>query len=120
MPRYCPARMTTDSFPPLTPDSALLTDRTTVVTGAAQGIGRACALAFARFGAHVAISDRDADGLATTAAEIEALGRTAVVGVLDVRDTDQVQVHVDEAADRLGPIDVLVNNAGGGFHADFV
>src|SRR5437868_698443 len=108
------------SFPPLTPASVLLTDRVAVVTGAAQGIGRACAIALARFGAHVAVSDRDADGVVSTAAEIEALGRTALVGVLDVRDTDQVDVHVEEAADRLGPIDVLVNNAGGGFFADFV
>jgi len=112
--------MASDRFPPVSPGSVLLTDRVAVVTGAAQGIGRACAIAFARFGAHVAISDRDAEGLGATAAEIEALGRTSITGVLDVRDTDQVQLHVNEAADRLGPIDALVNNAGGGFHADFV
>ncbi len=112
--------MTAAAFPPVTPESVLLTDRVAVVTGAAQGIGRACALAFARFGAHVAICDRDADGLATVAAEIAALGRQALVGVLDVRDGEQVRTHIDETATSLGPIDVLVNNAGGGFHADLV
>ncbi|HEY1741438.1 MAG TPA: SDR family oxidoreductase [Acidimicrobiia bacterium] len=112
--------MADPTFPPLTPASVLLTERVAVVTGAAQGIGRACAVALARFGAHVAISDRDADGLAGTAAAIEASGRNALQGVLDVRDTDAVEAHVDAAKVRLGAVDVLVNNAGGGFHADFV
>ncbi len=73
------------SMPPLVPESVLLTDRVAVVTGAAQGIGRATALALARFGAHVAVSDRDEGGLRDTASLIEEAGSTAVVGVLDVR-----------------------------------
>lgn len=113
--------MTTPERAPLTPGTALLTDRVSIVTGAAVGIGRATALALARFGAHVALCDRDTDNLATAAKEIEALRRRAHSAVLDVRDTDAVTAFVDEAAHALGGgVDVLVNNAGGGFRADFV
>lgn len=108
--------MTPPERAPIAPDTALLTDRLAIVTGAAAGIGRATALALARFGADVAVCDRDADNLATAAKEIEALGRRARTAVIDVRDTDAVRAFVDE----LGPVDVLVNNAGGGFRADFV
>jgi NAD(P)-dependent dehydrogenase (short-subunit alcohol dehydrogenase family) len=101
---------------PLTPASALLTDRLVVVTGAAQGIGAAVAGACARFGADLALCDRDADGLARTAADVEAAGRSAVTAVLDVRDGDAVRDWVGP----LGRVDVLVNNAGGGFRADFL
>jgi NAD(P)-dependent dehydrogenase (short-subunit alcohol dehydrogenase family) len=105
---------------PLEPASALLTDRVAVVTGAAVGIGRAVALSLARFGAHVAACDRDADNLATLAAEVESAGRRCVTGVLDVREPDQVAPFLDAVAQALQRVDVLVNNAGGGFHANFV
>ena len=101
---------------PLTPASALLTDRLVVVTGAAQGIGAAVAVTCARFGADVAICDRDADGLARTAAEVEAAGRRASTAVLDVRDGDAVRDWVG----TWEHLDVLVNNAGGGFRAAFL
>jgi 3-oxoacyl-[acyl-carrier protein] reductase len=101
---------------PLTPASALLTDRFVLVTGAAQGIGAAVAGACARFGADVAICDRDADGLARTAADVEASGRRAVTGVLDVREGEAVRDWVG----TLSHVDVLVNNAGGGFRAEFL
>lgn len=101
---------------PLTPASALLTDRLVLVTGAAQGIGAAVAGACARFGADLAVCDRDADGLARTAADVQASGRTAITGVLDVRDGDAVREWVG----TLDRIDVLVNNAGGGFRAEFL
>jgi len=101
---------------PLTPASALLTDRLVIVTGAAQGIGAAVAVACAQFGANVALCDRDADGLARTASEVEAAGRTAVTSVLDVRDGDAVRGWVG----TLDRVDVLVNNAGGGFRAAFL
>src|SRR3954470_1814080 len=98
---------------PIMPDSILLTGRRAVVTGAAQGIGAAVATAFARFGADVAICDRDADGLARTAEAIAAAGRHAHTELLDVRDADAVNAWI-AALDR---VDVLVNNAGGGFAA---
>lgn len=101
---------------PLTPASALLTDRLVLVTGAAQGIGAAVAGACARFGADVAICDRDADGLARAAADVEAAGRNAATAVLDVRDGDAVREWVA----TLAGVDVLVNNAGGGFRAAFL
>ena len=101
---------------PITPESVLLTGRRAVVTGAAQGIGAAVAIAFARFGADVAICDRDADGLAHTAGEIAALGRHAHTELLDVRDAEAVNAWIAP----LDRVDVLVNNAGGGFNAAFL
>ncbi len=104
----------------LDPERILLTDRVAVVTGAAVGIGRGVALALARFGAHVAICDRNAAALAVTAREIEALGRTAVSAVLDVRDGELVQRFFADVGSGLGALDILVNNAGGGFAAKFL
>jgi 3-oxoacyl-[acyl-carrier protein] reductase len=101
---------------PLTPASVLLTDRLVLVTGAAQGIGAAVAGACARFGADVAICDRDAGGLARTAADVESAGRKVISAVLDVRDGDAVREWVG----TLTAIDVVVNNAGGGFRAAFL
>src|SRR4051812_28835460 len=101
---------------PITPDSILLTSRRAVVTGAAQGIGAAVAITFARFGADVAICDRDADGLAQTAAAITAEGRHAHAELLDVRDADAVNAWIAP----LESVDILVNNAGGGFNASFL
>jgi NAD(P)-dependent dehydrogenase (short-subunit alcohol dehydrogenase family) len=104
----------------LDPSAALLTDKVAVVTGAAMGIGRAIAETFARFGADLAICDREAAALEETAANVRAEGRRCVVGVLDVRDHHAVGAHVADAVERLGGLDVLVNNAGGTFHADFL
>jgi 3-oxoacyl-[acyl-carrier protein] reductase len=106
--------------PTLTPDSVLLTDRVAIVTGAAVGIGRAVATAFARFGADLAVCDRDAENLDGTAAEIVAAGRAAHTGVLDVRDGDAVAAWMATVAQRFGHVDILVNNAGGGFAAPFL
>src|SRR6476660_8488976 len=97
---------------PITPESVLLTGRRAVVTGAAQGIGAAIATTFARFGADLAICDRDADGLARTTEEIVANGRHVHTELLDVRDGDAVREWI-----ALDAVDVLVNNAGGGFEA---
>ncbi len=102
------------------PDAVLLTDRLAVVTGAASGIGAATARAFARFGADVAICDRNAEGLAETAAAVRATGRQAIEAVIDVRHADAVRIHIAEVAAGFGKVDVLVNNAGGSFLADFM
>ncbi len=104
----------------LTPDSVRLDGTIAVVTGGAVGIGRATAEALARFGAEVAVCDRDAAQLDAVVAAIEATGRRVLGGVLDVRDADAVRTWVEAVAEEFGRIDVVVNNAGGGFFADFL
>jgi 3-oxoacyl-[acyl-carrier protein] reductase len=101
----------------VTPERILLTDKVAVVTGAAQGIGEAIALALAAFGADVAICDTQADKLAGVHGAIEAGGRRCHSTELDVRDEAGVGEWLTSVHAELGPIDVLVNNAGGGFHA---
>lgn len=100
----------------LHPDAFRLDGRVAVVTGAARGLGAAIAAAYAAFGADLAICDRDAEGLAATTAEVERWGRSCVSGVLDVRDREAV----NEWVGSLGELHVLVNNAGGTFHAPFL
>ncbi len=101
---------------PITPDSVLLTGRRAVVTGAARGIGAAIAITLARFGADVAICDRDPDGLGHTAGEIASTGHHVHSSLIDVRDAESVRGFVAP----LERVDVLVNNAGGGFEAAFL
>ncbi|GAA1649872.1 SDR family NAD(P)-dependent oxidoreductase [Georgenia ruanii] len=86
--------------------------RTALVTGASRGIGRALAVGLARAGLDVAVLARDAERLAATAAEIRGLGRRAVAVAADVTDPAAVTAAVETAAAGLGPIDLLVNNAG--------
>ena len=97
----------------------LLTGRNIVVTGAARGIGKATALAFADLGANIAVCDMLDDDLAATAAEIEARGVTVLAESFDVRDAERVDAFMARAHAEMGPVDVLVNNAGGGFWAPF-
>lgn len=104
----------------LEPATALLTDRVVMVTGAAVGLGEAIALACANFGADLAVCDRDTENLDRTVDELEAAGRRVVAAGLDVRDGDSVREFVETTAQELGPIDVLVNNAGGGFASRFL
>ncbi len=86
-----------------------LSGKVVVVTGAASGIGRAVATAFAAEGAHVVGADLDARGLA----ELEAAGVTAAP--TDVRDAAAVRAVAAGAVDRYGRIDALFNNAGVGW-----
>jgi len=105
----------TDARTSLTPELIRLDGRRAVVTGAARGIGRATAIALATFGADVAVCDRLGDELDETVDRIRSLGRSAPVAVLDVRDTDAVDAWVAELESDWEAVEVLVNNAGGGF-----
>src|SRR3954453_12121114 len=84
-----------------------LSGRVVVVTGAGRGIGAATARALAVRGARVAIGDIDLDAAEATAAEIGALARR-----LDVTDRPGFTAFLDDVESELGPLDVLVNNAG--------
>src|SRR5271156_2908629 len=94
----------------LDPSSVLLTDRVAVVTGGGAGIGRGVAAGLKAFGAQVAIWERDPDSCASAAGEIGALGITA-----DVRDSAAVDAALAQTSAELGPVTILVNNAGGVF-----
>lgn len=82
------------------------------LTGASSGLGRHMALTMARAGARVALAARRADELAELSREIEAFDGRALPLVLDVRDADAIESAVDTAETELGPIGVLINNAG--------
>jgi 2-hydroxycyclohexanecarboxyl-CoA dehydrogenase len=86
-----------------------LANKVVLVTGAARGIGRAIVTRFAEEGATVAIADIEEAGAAKTAREI---GRGAVAVRIDVSDTVAIRAAVAAAVELIGPIDVLVNNAG--------
>ncbi|MHB8451018.1 MAG: SDR family NAD(P)-dependent oxidoreductase [Mycobacteriales bacterium] len=92
---------------------ASLTGKLALVTGASRGIGRAIALGFAAAGADVALAARDAVTLGQVADEVRAAGRRAVVLHVDVTDREAVAATVAAAAEQLGGLDVVVNNAGG-------
>jgi 3-oxoacyl-[acyl-carrier protein] reductase len=83
-----------------------------LVTGAGRGIGRATAVAFAREGAHVALQGRTKKNLADAQKEIAKLGVKSIVLAGDVSEEGTVARSVAAAEQQLGPIDVLVNNAG--------
>jgi 2-hydroxycyclohexanecarboxyl-CoA dehydrogenase len=83
-----------------------------IVTGAAQGIGRALALRLAAEGARVAVADIKDDLAHATANEIRAAGGTAIAVHLDVTSLESAVEAADRIERELGPIDILVNNAG--------
>ena len=92
--------------------AADMSGRAALVTGAASGIGRASALAFASAGASVALVDIDAAGLEGTAAAVRALGRRAEVLPADVTDLSAVTAAVAGAVTAFGRLDAAHNNAG--------
>ncbi|MFB7852092.1 2,3-dihydro-2,3-dihydroxybenzoate dehydrogenase [Streptomyces sp. NPDC056053] len=97
--------------------SGILADRRALVTGAGQGIGAAVARALAAQGAHVAATDRRAEGVEALAAEHAAAGGASKPGgitpyAMDVTDAAAVRSVVDTVTTRHGPLDILVNVAG--------
>lgn len=89
-----------------------LEGRIALVTGASQGIGRACALELAKGGATVALAARNETKLAEVAAEIEAAGGKAAAFALDVASEESIKNGAKAVLDRFGKVEILVNNAG--------
>lgn len=94
-------------------DRFKLSDRVALVTGAGKGIGRGIALAFAEAGAHVVCAARTRADLESTAAEVRARGRRALVVPCDVMQTEALEALVAATLAEFGRLDLLVNNAGG-------
>ena len=96
----------------------LLAGQTALVTGGGSGLGREIALVLAAAGADVVVAARRREVLETAAEEIRAAtGRRALAATLNIRERDSVEALATELAERVGPIEVLVNNAGGQFPA---
>ena len=89
-----------------------LTGKVALVTGANSGIGRAMAAALAGAGASVAVAGRNQDRNTAVAAELAGLGVKTAAVQADVRDAESCRAMVEETADRLGRLDILINNAG--------
>ena len=91
---------------------SILAGRIALVTGASQGIGRACALELARAGASVALAARNLDKLAGVASEIDAVGGTAHSFALDVASEESIKDCAKTVIAHFGSVNILVNNAG--------
>ena len=89
-----------------------LQGRTAIVTGAAQGIGRAIAEALAQAGADIAVADLDPSRSAETVAAVENIGRKALNLKVNVADTGETKSMVEQVLKAWGKVDILVNNAG--------
>ena len=89
-----------------------LKTKVALITGAAQGIGKAVTLVLARHGADVVVADVNIEKAQETAREVEALGRAAMAVRVDVTRFEDVEKMVEAAVQRFGKIDILINNAG--------
>ena len=89
-----------------------LTGKTALITGGSKGLGKAMALALSDAGAAIALVSRDVSKLAEVRQEIESRGGKAKVFVADVREESSVQRLADEVSGELGPLQILINNAG--------
>ena len=104
----------------MTKNSTTFRGKLVVITGGGSGIGRETALAFARRGAEVVLSDVNLDAAKQTAAMIDEAGGTAHAYQLDVADEAAMHAHADEVAERHGVPDILINNAGIGQAGPFL
>src|SRR5580692_9039703 len=91
---------------------SILSGRIALVTGASQGIGRACALELARQGASVALAARNIDKLAAVAAELNTAGATARTSALDGASEESIRDCAKAVIGHFGAVHILVNNAG--------
>lgn len=100
---------------PLNPATTMFdfSGRVVLVTGATGGIGRVTSLLFAEMGAELALVGRNADKLQRVTAEVAAVGGRVVPIVTDIKDPAACEAAITATGDRLGRLDVLVNNAGG-------
>ncbi|EFK56106.1 3-ketoacyl-ACP reductase [Sphingobacterium spiritivorum] len=89
-----------------------LHNKKAIITGGGRGLGKATALALAAEGVSVGITGRNEENLKQTVKELEALGVQAVYAVFDVANADQVKSEVSRLIERLGGVDILINNAG--------
>jgi 3-oxoacyl-[acyl-carrier protein] reductase len=89
-----------------------LAGRVALVTGASQGIGRACALKLAAAGATTVVAARNQEKLNDLVSEITSAGGRAAAFALDVSDEEQIKAAIKAAVAQFGKIDILVNNAG--------
>jgi len=89
-----------------------LDGRVALITGASQGIGRACAIALAEAGAAVALAARNEEKLSETARQIRDSGGRAETFKLDVANEDNIKSAIKDVVAKLGKLDILVNNAG--------
>ncbi len=87
-------------------------DKVAVVTGAASGIGREIALAYAREGAKVAVADLRLEAAQAVASELKGMGASALAVAMDVASEAQVDAGIADVIAKLGGVDVLVSNAG--------
>lgn len=99
-------------------DPFSLEGKVALVTGANQGLGKACALALSRAGARVAIAGRRAEANAAAAAEAKQEGFEWFTITADITDDEQVAAMVESTIATLGQLDILVNNAGTCYHAE--
>ena len=87
--------------------------KTALVLASSRGLGQAMAYALAREGAHIAVTGRNAEGLAQTVQMIESVGGKALALNWDLADLNAIDGHVQAVENQLGPIDILINNTGG-------
>ena len=101
-------------------DRFTIPDHVAIITGAGKGIGAAIATTFAAAGADVVLTARTASDLASVAAEVEALGRRALVLPGNVNDLTELANIVNRTVEEFGRLDIVVNNAGGSISHPFL
>ncbi len=100
-------------------DSNLFHNKVVVITGASSGIGRSCALEFAKHGAKVVVASRRENILKEVTDEIKCAGGQAMLVKTDIRNIDDCQHLIDKTVETFGGIDILINNAGISMRASF-